>query len=36
MSFILKSVVRLEKPIIIKFVLRDQLLLSLKLFIMES
>jgi hypothetical protein len=28
-SFILKSMVRIEKPIIMKFVLRDQFLMSL-------
>jgi len=36
MSFILKSMVRVERPIIVEFMLRDQLLMSLKLIIMGS
>jgi hypothetical protein len=36
MSFILKNMVKVEKPIIVKFVLRDQLLMSLKLIVMRS
>jgi hypothetical protein len=36
MSFILKSIVRVEKPIIIEFVLSDQLLMSLKSIIIGS
>jgi hypothetical protein len=36
MSFRLKSMVRVEKPIIVKFVLKDQLLMSLKLIVMRS
>jgi len=36
MSFILKSMVRVKRRITVKFVLRDQLLMSLKLIIMKS
>ena len=36
MSFILKSIVRVERPIIVKFVLKDQLLMSLILIIIGS
>jgi hypothetical protein len=36
MSFILKSMVRVKRHIIGKFVLRDQLLMSLKLIIIKS
>jgi len=36
MSFILKSIVRVEKPIILEFVLRGQLLMSLKSIIIGS
>jgi hypothetical protein len=36
MSFILKSMVRVERPIIMDFVLRDQLLMNLKLIIIRS
>jgi hypothetical protein len=34
--FILKSMVRVERPIIVEFVLRDKLLMSLKLIIIGS
>jgi hypothetical protein len=36
MSFILKSMVKVKRPIIIEFVLRDQLLMSLKLIVIGS
>jgi hypothetical protein len=36
MSFILKSIVRVEKSIILEFVLRGQLLMSLKSIIIGS
>jgi hypothetical protein len=36
MSFILKSMVNVKRPIIIEFVLRDQLLMSLKLIVIGS
>jgi len=36
MSFIQKIMKKIEIPIIIRFVLRDQLLLNLKLIIMAS
>jgi hypothetical protein len=35
-SFILKSMVRVETPIIVEFVWRNQLLICLKLIIIES
>jgi hypothetical protein len=36
MSFILKSIVRVKRSIIVEFVLRDQFLMSLKLIIIRS
>jgi hypothetical protein len=36
MSFILKSIVKVERSIIVKFILSDQFLMSLKLIIIES
>jgi len=36
MSFILKSMVRIKRLIIVEFMLRDQLLMSLKLIIIGS
>jgi hypothetical protein len=36
MSFILKSMVRVEKSIIVKFVLKNQFLMSLKLIVIRS
>ena len=36
MSFIPKSMVKIERSIILEFVLRDQLLTSLKLIIIKS
>jgi len=36
MSFILKSMVKIKRPIIMEFVLRDQLLMSLKLIVIGS
>jgi hypothetical protein len=36
MSFILKSIVRVKRPIIVEFTLRDQFVLSLKLIIIKK
>ena len=36
MSFILKSIVRVKRPIIVEFTLRDQFVMNLKLIIMRS